>query len=101
MVLSCWFIVCCAALNCNPALRGYEPLHGWLPFWLVIAPAIDLAVLRRSGLIAATRDLLARVNRRRRTARQAKPLRRRARTIRRTAASSPLARKWRPRMAAL
>jgi hypothetical protein len=100
IALWCWFIVGCAALLCIPALRAYDPLVGWLPYWLVIAPAIDLAVLRRRSLIALAHDLLARVNRRRRTARQAKPLRRRARTIRRPAAS-PLARKWRPRMAAL
>jgi hypothetical protein len=99
MVLSCWFIVGCAALICIPVLRGYDPLVGWLPFWLVIAPAIDLAVLHRRSLIAIANNLLARVKRRRRTARQAKPLRRRARTIRRTVASPP-ARKWRPRMAA-
>jgi hypothetical protein len=98
-VMSCWFAVGCAAMICIPALRGYDPLVGWLPFWLVVAPAIDLAVLHRRSLIAVAHDLLARVNRRRRTARQAKPLRRRARTIRRTVVSPP-ARKWRPRMAA-
>jgi len=98
-VMSWWFAVGCAALICIPALRGYDPLVGWLPFWLVIAPAIDLAALHRRSLIALARDLLARVNRRRRTARQAKPLRRRSRTTRRTVASPP-ARKWRPRMAA-
>jgi hypothetical protein len=100
MVLSCWFIVGCAALICIPVLRGYDPLVGWLPFWLVIAPAIDLAVLHRCSLIAIAYDLLARVNRRRRTARQAGPLRRRARTTRRTVVSPP-AKKWRPRMAAI
>jgi hypothetical protein len=100
MALSCWFIVGGAAMVCIPALRGYDPLVGWLPFWLVTAPAIDLAVLHRRGLIAVAHDLLARANRRRRTARQAKPLRRRSRTIRRTVAA-PLPRKWRPRMAAI
>ncbi len=99
MVMSCWFIVGCAAMVCIPALRGYDPMVGWLPFWLVIAPAIDLAVLHRRSLIAVAHDLLARVDRRRRTARQAKPLRRRSRTIRRIVAA-PLSRKWRPRMAA-
>lgn len=83
IALSCWLILGCAALVCVPALRGSDPLFGWLPFWLVIAPAIDLAVLRRRSLIARTHDLLARVGRRRRTARQARPLRRRARTVRR------------------
>jgi hypothetical protein len=100
MILSCWFIVGCAALICIPELRGYDPLIGWLPFWLVIAPAIDLAVLHRRSLSAVAHDWLARVSRRRRTARQAKPVRRRARTIRRNVVSPP-AWKWRPRMAAM
>ena len=98
-IMLCWFVVGCAAMICIPAFRGYDPLVGWLPFWLVIAPAIDLAALHRRSLIAVARDLLARVNRRRRTARQAKPLRRRARTIRRIVVSPPV-RKWRRRMAA-
>ncbi|HSE12055.1 MAG TPA: hypothetical protein VLB69_05410 [Rudaea sp.] len=80
--LSCWLILGCAALLCVPVLRGTDPLFGWLPFWLVVAPAIDLAVLRRRSLIARTRNLVARVGRRR-TARQARPLRRRQRTVRR------------------
>ena len=84
IALSCWLILGCAALLCVPELRGSDPLFGWLPFWLVIAPAIDLAVLRRRSLIARTHDLIARVSRRRRTARQARPLRRRSRTVRRT-----------------
>jgi hypothetical protein len=95
--LSCWLVAGCAALICVPALRGSDPLFGWLPFWLVVAPMIDLAVLRRRSLIARVQDLLARVRRQRRPARQAKPLRRRSRMARR---AQPLARKMRSRTAA-
>jgi hypothetical protein len=92
IALSCWLILGCAALLCVPELRGSDPLFGWLPFWLVIAPAIDLAVLRRRSLIARTHDLIARVSRRRRSARQARPLRRRSRTVRRTPRTRTVAR---------
>ena len=85
IALSFWLVAGCAALICVPALRGSDPVFGWLPFWLIIAPAIDLAVLRRHSLLAHTHELLARVGRRRRTARQARPLRRHARTLRRPA----------------
>jgi hypothetical protein len=85
VVLSCWLLAGCAALICVPALRGSDPVFGWLPYWLIIAPAIDLAVLRRRSLLARTHALFARVGRRRRTARQATPLRRRVRMVRRPA----------------
>jgi hypothetical protein len=97
LALTCWLIAGFAALICVPELRGTNPLFGWLPFWLVVAPAIDLAVLRRSSLIARTRELLARVGRRRRTTRQARPSRRRSRTARH---AQPLARKVRTGTAA-
>src|SRR6478736_2086498 len=73
LALTCWLIAGLAALICVPELRGSSPLFGWLPFWLVVAPAIDLAVLRRRHLVARIRELLVRVSRRRRTTRQAKP----------------------------
>src|SRR5512141_3299226 len=92
IALSCWLVAGCAALVCVPALRGSDPLFGWLPFWLVVAPAIDLAVLRRRSLLARAQELFARIGHRRRPARQAKPLRRRSRSARR---SQPLARKMR------
>ena len=97
IALSCWLVTGVAALICVPELRGSDPLVGWLPFWLIVAPAIDLAVLRRHSLIARTRELIARVSRRRRPVRQARPSRRHARTTRQ---AQPLARKARPRPAA-
>jgi len=92
LALTCWLIAGLAALICVPELRGSSPLFGWMPFWLIVAPAIDLAVLRRRSLMARTQELLARVGRRRRTARQASPSRRRPRTARH---AQPLARKVR------
>jgi hypothetical protein len=95
--LSCWLITGVVALICVPELRGSDPMFGWLPFWLIGAPAIDLAVLRRRSLIARTRQLLMRVGRRRAPVCQARPSRRRPRTTRR---AQPLARKMRTRSAA-
>ena len=92
LALTCWLIAGLAALICVPELRGSSPLFGWMPFWLVVAPAIDLVVLRRRSLMARTQELLARVGRRRRIARQASPSRRRSRTLRH---AQPLARKAR------
>ena len=71
-----WLAVGCAALLLVPALRGVDPWFGWLPFWLVVAPAIDLAVLRRRRLVACVRGA-ADAWRRQQTARrrQATPLR--------------------------
>src|SRR5512144_738507 len=97
LALSCWLITGVAALVCIPELRGSDPLVGWLPFWLVVAPAIDLVVLRRGSLIARTQQLLARVGRRRAPVRQARPTRRRPRTTRH---AQPLARKMRTRSVA-
>jgi hypothetical protein len=96
LALTCWLVVGLAAVICIPELRGSSPLFGWLPFWLIVAPAIDLAVLRRRNLITRAQELLARVGRRRRTARQASPSRRRSRTARH---AQPLARKVRAGMA--
>jgi len=88
LALSCWLLAGCAALILVPGLRGYDPLIGWLPFWLVIAPALDLAVLRRRRLLAGTLDLWARIERRRRTASAAQRRRRRARSVRRARPSA-------------
>ena len=82
-VLTCWLLIGGVALVCVPELRGFDPLVGWLPFWFVIAPALDLAALHRRRLIAAALAVYARMSRRRRKARQAQPLQRRSRMPRR------------------
>jgi len=77
-----WFACGLAAMLAFPALRGSSTMIGWLPFWLVIAPLIDLALLRRRWLALTSQALLVRARRRRRPARQARRLQhRRVRTL--------------------
>lgn len=78
-----WIWLAGGAVACLlfPPLRGHDPLFGWMPFWLVAAPLIDMAVLRRMRVAAALRtavinNFLVRRARRRRPARQARRLRR-------------------------
>lgn len=68
--LRVWLGAGCLALIVFPALRGVDAWFGWLPFWLVVAPALDLAVLRRRRLVAEAQILLARLRRRRRSLRR-------------------------------
>lgn len=65
-----WLALGAAAMLLIPDLRGSDPLFGWLPFWFVVVPLIDLAILRRSWLAATSRALLVRTRRRRRPARR-------------------------------
>jgi len=60
------------ALLLVPALRQTHPTFGWLPFWCVIAPALDLAMLERRRWIALSRAWLRRAAHRRRPTRQAR-----------------------------
>lgn len=73
-----WIWIAAGAVVCGlfPPLRGHDPLLGWLPFWLIVAPAIDLVLLRRHSLLAVARTCLVRRARYRRPARQARRLRR-------------------------
>lgn len=82
-----WLMLGVGAVLCVPALRGSNPMIGWLPFWFIVAPLIDLAVLRRHRLAAASRAFLVRSRRRRAAPRQARSLRRRAQSLRRCFAS--------------
>jgi len=61
-----------AALLLVPALRESSATIGWLPFWLVVAPFMDLLLLDRVRLMALPRALLVRARQRRRPARQAR-----------------------------
>jgi hypothetical protein len=73
-----WFACGVIALMLFPELRGRAQFVGWLPFWLVIAPLIDLAIMRREWLAATSRVFLVRARRRRRAVpRQAQRLRHR------------------------
>jgi len=83
--LRIWLMVGALAVVCFPTLRGVDAWFGWMPFWLVVAPALDLAVLRRRQLTAQARAAMSRFWRQRRSRRQAKPLQRRSMRPRRSA----------------
>jgi len=88
--LQVWFVVGCAALLCFPALRGMDAWFGWMPFWLVVAPAIDLIALRRRRLARNAGNWLADLRQHRRSGRrQATPLRRRSARPRRVRQAEP------------
>jgi len=70
IVLWTWLAFGMLAFACAPALRARDPFWGWLPFWLVVAPLLDLLLLHRCRLAATSRALLVRVRRRRRPSRQ-------------------------------
>jgi len=74
LALWVWFGLGVLAFVCFPALRGRDPFWGWLPFWLIVAPVLDLLLLRRAAVAAASRMFLARMRRRRRPTRQARRL---------------------------
>ena len=77
-----WLTLGVAVMLLFPGLRGSESLFGWMPFWLVIAPLIDLALLRRRWLVTTSRAFLVRARRRRRPARRQARLLRRQRVTR-------------------
>jgi hypothetical protein len=70
--LLAWAACGTACVLLFPALRESSPLLGWLPFWLVVAPALDLALVYRKRLTAMPRAFLVRVRRRHRPAPQAR-----------------------------
>ena len=91
--LQVWLIAGCAAVVFVPAMRGIDPWFGWLPFWLIVAPALDLAVLRRRWFIAFARARLLRFRAQRNSARrQARSWRRRI-SIRRMPQAAAIAAK--------
>ena len=81
-----WLVVGSVAIAVLPEARGVDPWVGWLPFWLVVAPALDLVVLRRRRLARGASAWLARIARRRTWHRQARPLQRHGPRRRRAAA---------------
>lgn len=70
-----WLAIGTLACLIFPPLRTHDALFGWLPFWLVVAPLIDLGLLHSRRLSAAVRTFLVRRTRRR-PMRQARRLRR-------------------------
>jgi hypothetical protein len=85
-VLLCWFAGGSFLLLVFPGLRGVDPWFGWLPFWLVVAPALDLVVLRHRWIAVRLRAGVSRLQSRRRSSRrQARPMPQRSRrSVRRT-----------------
>lgn len=61
-----WLALGAMALLVFPAARGDAAWLGWLPFWLLVAPATGLAVLHRGVFAAAWRAHLVRATPRRR-----------------------------------
>jgi len=70
-----WLALGVAAELLFPNLRSSDPLFGWLPFWLIVAPLIDLAILRHYWLAQTSRALFVRARHRRRPTAQARRLR--------------------------
>lgn len=52
-VLWVWLAAGTLAWLVYPPLRVHDALLGWLPFWLIAAPLIDLGLLHRRRLLAA------------------------------------------------
>jgi hypothetical protein len=80
VALWCWLVFGAVVMALIPQARGMQPLLGWLPFWLVVAPLLDLAFVHRLRLLSASRALVS-VRRRRRPsipANRRRPMRRSA-----------------------
>ena len=87
--LLCWLGIGVAAVVLFPALRGVDPWFGWMPFWLIIAPLIDLLALRHRWITQRLRAGVSRFeSRRRRMRRQAQPMQRRVRRPQRRGTSA-------------
>lgn len=93
-VLGHWLALGALALLMLPPARGELPWLGSGPYWLLLAPAIALAVLYRRALAAAWRAYLVRDTPRRRRRNRGGQARRR---FQRPAASSAFSAASRPR----
>lgn len=87
LALWCWLVFGAVIMALIPQARGMQPLIGWLPFWLIVAPLLDLAFVHRQRLLSTSRAVLVRARRRRRPSVQANRPRsmRRLRTLRHAA----------------
>jgi hypothetical protein len=88
LALWSWLVFGAVVIALIPQARGVQSAVGWLPFWLVVAPLLDLGLVHRERLLSASRAFFDRTRevgpRRRRSAKQARPARHR-----RMAKSSP------------
>ncbi|QBB72248.1 hypothetical protein ELE36_18780 [Pseudolysobacter antarcticus] len=60
-----WLALGTIAVIFVPALRGYDAWIGWLPFWLIGAPLINLLALHPHRLAALSQRLLVGLRQRR------------------------------------
>ena len=56
--LIAWLIVGCAVLLAVPAARGGRMFGATLPFWLVVAPLLNLAWIERRDIARRTAEFL-------------------------------------------
>jgi hypothetical protein len=74
-----WLVLGTLAVILAPGLRGYDAWIGWLPFWLIGAPLINLIALQPYRLTALAQRFLVGLRQRRQAVsrrNQAKPRRR-------------------------
>ncbi|HEX5122022.1 MAG TPA: hypothetical protein VFV97_02160 [Rhodanobacteraceae bacterium] len=57
--LVAWLLVGCAVVVLVPQVRGGRLLGATLPFWLVVAPLVDLAWIRREHLATRARSWIS------------------------------------------
>ncbi len=65
LALWCWLVFGAVVMALIPQARGMQSLVGWLPFWLVVAPLLDLAFVHRHRLLSTSRALVSARRRRR------------------------------------
>lgn len=58
IILWAWLTAGAMMLLFIPPLRHWHETFGWLPFWCVLAPAIDLAILQRWRLADILKQVL-------------------------------------------
>jgi hypothetical protein len=79
LALWSWLVFGAVVIALIPQARGMQSLIGWLPFWLVVAPLLDLGFVNRQRLLSTARAFFnqretIRARRRRRSAQQARPI---------------------------
>jgi hypothetical protein len=85
LALWSWLVFGAVVIALIPQARGMQSMIGWLPFWFIVAPLLDLGFVHRERLRSTARAVFnrqetIRARRRRRTAQQAKPIRHRRTT---------------------
>jgi hypothetical protein len=58
LALWSWFVFGAVVIALIPQARGVTAI-GWLPFWLIVAPLLDLAFVHRGRLFDASKSIAA------------------------------------------